>query len=329
MSESVNPSEVGSDLQRFEQVVTCEPVRQKFEHMLAEPARSINTSRALVQAPALRIKTSGDSASKLASAIRSIQTIQSSVSAFSEWAADRLRQIEAIREAVILSTRQINNFKPPHGLLDLIRAFQAINEYKLRLPAIPRVLLIASEYTRIVSLWANTERPIWCVDLQRLDPYSFEELVGHVMRLLGRKNVEVTRRSGDGGVDIYYDIDDHFEHAIGCVQVKRLANTVSRPDLQRLVGAREDDRNGRRVKLGAFITTSRFSKPARVYALTHSIRLIDGEQFIELMSQAGIKKIGEMPYVPSPKTEFSSTIAIATNAGAYQLELSLPDLSKS
>lgn len=68
------------------------------------------------------------------------------------------------------------------------------------------------------------------------------------------------------------------------IQVKHYAadHAVGRPGIQAFVGAIAG-RNGK----GLFVTTSKFSKPARDYAAQQHIVLIDGEKLASLMIEHG------------------------------------------
>ena len=87
-------------------------------------------------------------------------------------------------------------------------------------------------------------------------------------------------KSGDEGVDGVIR-----EDALGLdqiyVQAKRWRNVVSRPDIQKFVGAL----HGQRASKGVFITTSTFSGEATAYAdsITPRVVLIDGKELTQLM----------------------------------------------
>ncbi len=65
------------------------------------------------------------------------------------------------------------------------------------------------------------------------------------------------------------------------VQAQRWEGTVSRPEIQKFVGALQ----GKKARKGIFITTSDFSKQAKDYAsaIKSSVVLIDGESLAGLM----------------------------------------------
>ncbi|WP_370260306.1 restriction endonuclease [Cryobacterium sp. TMT3-29-2] len=96
----------------------------------------------------------------------------------------------------------------------------------------------------------------------------------------------VTRLSNDGGIDGVIDRD-----VLGLsrvyIQAKRYAdsNVVGRPDIQAFVGALSG-----KADSGVFITSSRFSDGARVYAegVPTRVILIDGKRLTSLMIRYGV-----------------------------------------
>jgi restriction system protein len=118
-------------------------------------------------------------------------------------------------------------------------------------------------------------------------PEFFEQLVLDVLHAMGyggRRDAAVQRlgRSGDEGVDGVIR-EDALGLDVIYVQAKRwrIAQSVSRPDIQRFVGAL----HGQRAAKGVFITTSTFSGEAIAYAdsITPRVILIDGEELAQLM----------------------------------------------
>jgi restriction system protein len=116
-------------------------------------------------------------------------------------------------------------------------------------------------------------------------PEFLENLVLNVLHAMGyggRSENAVQRlgKSGDEGVDGVIS-----EDALGLdqiyVQAKRWRNPVSRPDIQKFVGAL----HGQRASKGVFITTSTFSSEAKAYAdsITPRVILIDGKELTQLM----------------------------------------------
>lgn len=122
--------------------------------------------------------------------------------------------------------------------------------------------------------------------LLKMDPTEFEELIGHLLVALGFDGVEVTKRSGDGGIDVRGVLIAPGSIRIRlAVQVKRWQNNVHSPTVQQVrgsLGAHEQ---------GLIITTSSFSPGAREEAARPDatpVALIDGEQLVGLLVEQGI-----------------------------------------
>lgn len=121
--------------------------------------------------------------------------------------------------------------------------------------------------------------------VKQTDPSFFERLVVDLLVRMGyggsREDAgRVVGRSGDGGIDGIIN-EDRLGLDTIYIQAKRWENIVSRPEVQKFVGALQ----GQKAKKGVFITTSNFSKEAVDFA--HSIEnrviLIDGDRLAQLM----------------------------------------------
>lgn len=122
--------------------------------------------------------------------------------------------------------------------------------------------------------------------LMAMSPFKFEELVGEVLRSLGFENIEVTAKTGDGGIDVMGEliVAGAIKSNV-CVQVKRLKSNVQRGCISELRGSL------RPHQTGLFITTSDFSKPAIDEAndpYKAPISLINGKEFVEILCSYGI-----------------------------------------
>lgn len=91
--------------------------------------------------------------------------------------------------------------------------------------------------------------------LDKLDPFEFEQFVAERYQEDGFK-VNVTRKSGDFGIDIWIEKDNKR----GAVQCKRYSreNKVGRPEIQSFAGALQSEN----ADFGIFITTGYFSDNA-------------------------------------------------------------------
>jgi restriction system protein len=123
--------------------------------------------------------------------------------------------------------------------------------------------------------------------LREMAPEEFEQLVGRLLGAMGYENIEVTRRSSDGGVDVLAEIEVGVLRLRAAVQVKRLKGNVQRPVVSQLRG----DMALWDVDQGMIITTGGFSGGAKQVARLRNvtpITLIDGEQLTDLLVEQGI-----------------------------------------
>lgn len=124
--------------------------------------------------------------------------------------------------------------------------------------------------------------------LLALTPTEFEELVSVLLAEIGFEDIEVTKRSGDGGIDVRGTL------VVGDVVRTRMAvqakkwkpqNRVQAPTVQQVRGSLGTHEQG------LIITTSDFSSGARTEAARPNavpVALMNGEQLIALMAQYGL-----------------------------------------
>jgi restriction system protein len=111
-----------------------------------------------------------------------------------------------------------------------------------------------------------------------INPYQFEEFVGHLLECMGY-HARVTQKSADGGVDIIASKDElGFEAPIIKVQCKQTQGTIGQPDVAQLYGHVESS------EFGLFVTLGNFTADARRFERSkRNLRLIDGKALIELI----------------------------------------------
>ena len=115
-------------------------------------------------------------------------------------------------------------------------------------------------------------------------PEFFESMVLDVLHAMGygatTADLQRTQTSADEGIDGIITLDRLGLEKV-YIQAKRWANGVSRPEIQKFVGALA----GQGATRGVFITTSGFTQGAKDYAkgVTSSVVLVDGEQLADLM----------------------------------------------
>lgn len=121
--------------------------------------------------------------------------------------------------------------------------------------------------------------------LKAVSPKFFEEIVVELLVKMGyggsiAEAGNATKYTNDEGIDGIIK-EDKLGLDVIYIQAKRWEGTVSRPEIQKFVGALA----GQRAKKGVFITTSNFSKEAISYAgqMDTKIVLIDGEQLAQYM----------------------------------------------
>lgn len=123
--------------------------------------------------------------------------------------------------------------------------------------------------------------------LYSINPYDFEKVVSELLIKMGYGDSEVTKKSGDGGVDAIVREDKLGLDKI-FVQVKRYSedNLVNEKQMRDFLGAL----SAWNVQKGIFVTTSRFDKKARSSAekSDKKVRLIEGNELANLMIEYGI-----------------------------------------
>ena len=118
-------------------------------------------------------------------------------------------------------------------------------------------------------------------DLMQLSGTEFEVCVTGLLQRIGFRT-ELTRATGDGGIDIVAYLDRPIVGGRYLVQCKRFtdATPVGAPMVREFYGAFVADRSA--VK-GLFITTSSFSAQAREFVQNLPIELVDGAQLKALL----------------------------------------------
>ena len=140
-----------------------------------------------------------------------------------------------------------------------------------------------SEYPEELKPWREKLAEV----LQNMDPYGFERLTQRVLRESGFTQVNVTKKSGDGGIDGTgkLKINGIFSFNVA-FQCKRYAGSVGTPAIRDFRGSLSTD-----IEKGVMITTGTFSTAAKEEASNpgkQQIELIDGEEFITKLAELGL-----------------------------------------
>ena len=111
-----------------------------------------------------------------------------------------------------------------------------------------------------------------------LKGFAFEPFIAHILNIIGY-NTRVTKKSGDGGVDIVAFKDElGIEPPIIKVQVKCVEGAIGAPAVQALYG------NVETGEYGLFITLGDFTKQAGDFAkVKTNLRLMDGQEVVNII----------------------------------------------
>lgn len=123
--------------------------------------------------------------------------------------------------------------------------------------------------------------------LQSMDPYGFERLTQRILRECGFSQVEVTKKSGDGGIDGTgkLRINGIFSFNVA-FQCKRYSGAVGPGEVRDFRGSLTQN-----IEKGVLITTGSFSKAAKLEAADpgkQQIDLIDGEGLVDKIAECAI-----------------------------------------
>lgn len=137
--------------------------------------------------------------------------------------------------------------------------------------------------------------------LLALSPRAFEYFAGDLLTYVGLQSVEVTRYSGDGGIDAqgFLSARSELVRVRTGVQVKRHRQNVRRPDVDRFIGAL-----GGSFSHGILITTSGYAPDALRRAAESPllrVSMISGDHVADLMARHGLGLLA--PPGPAPRLD--------------------------
>jgi HJR/Mrr/RecB family endonuclease len=180
--------------------------------------------------------------------------------------------VPPLRKDEVLENETLRNFAPFKGMMGtnfvlrdpaMIAELQEKIEGRLR-PLVP----ISEELVQPIDAIKNAETALRNAELEttnalrkhiaEMSSTTFELLVSVLFLKLGYKNVVVTKRTGDGGIDVKAIL---VVEGVGnfktCIQVKRQQTLVGRPVVQSLRGSLGSH------EVGIVVTSSGFSDGAR------------------------------------------------------------------
>lgn len=144
--------------------------------------------------------------------------------------------------------------------------------------------------------------------LERMTGAEFEKLCSIVVKHLGFE-AEVTKVSGDGGIDILAHNNNLLVSGKYVIQCKRYKGSVGEPVVRDLYGVVMS----RNANKGILMTTGSFTKAAVDFAKDIQIELVDGKMFGELCQKCGVN-LGEYEY---SKNADSSSNSLQMELGNY------------
>ena len=142
--------------------------------------------------------------------------------------------------------------------------------------------------------------------LREMKPDAFERLCQRLLREHGFTRVEVTGRSGDGGIDGTGVLRVNLLSFHVNYQCKRYAGTVGPGSIRDFRGALAG-----RADKGLFITTGRFTKDAEREAVRDgamAIDLINGDELCGLLRDKGLGVVTETVERVTPDRGFFSAL---------------------
>jgi restriction system protein len=153
-----------------------------------------------------------------------------------------------------------------------------------------RLRTASTEVEQAIERWNDRTKGELLEQLGQIDPGTFEDLVGELLEKIGFEEVEVTKRSGDGGIDVRGVLTvGGVTRVKTAIQVKRWSKNVPDRVVRELRGSIGP------AEQGLIITTSGFTPAAKKEAQMTDrapVTLVDGKLLAEQLAQheIGIKR---------------------------------------
>ena len=166
--------------------------------------------------------------------------------------------------------------RTPHSIAQLLRRFAILGKAKVTEEDAKETLAAFGLTPHSINSTADAR------ELDSLSGVEFERLILALLQRMGFR-AEMTRTTGDGGIDIVAYLDKPIIGGRYLIQCKRFAESlIGAPVVREFYGAVVADRKA--VK-GILITTSGFTTQAREFAETLHIELIDRSQLTNLLAE--------------------------------------------
>lgn len=135
------------------------------------------------------------------------------------------------------------------------------------------------------------------------DGLDFERQVHVLLKKMGFE-ADVTKASGDGGIDIIAHSKEHITGGKYIIQCKDWSKPVGEPPVRDLYGVVTAENANK----GILITTSIFTSPAIKFAEGKPLELIDGTKFNQLLLKYGLTEIKGESYSVSDEERIEELI---------------------
>lgn len=124
------------------------------------------------------------------------------------------------------------------------------------------------------------------MSVETMSGIEFERLVASLIKKMGFE-VNSTKATGDGGIDIIAYNDQPMFEGKYIIQCKRWNGSVGSPPVRDLYGVVTHERANK----GILITNSTFSNDAIKFAMNKQIELIDGNKLNSLLKSYGLSRL--------------------------------------
>jgi predicted RecB family endonuclease len=164
----------------------------------------------------------------------------------------------------------------------------------------------------------------WIPDLdERMSGEAFEEYVCEVLRRNGYKHVELTKRSGDYGIDILADYKGE-SYAFQCKLYQKPVGVAAVQQVYSGCQYYECDQ-------AIVVTNNRFTAQAKALAQSNGVTLWDGQYLDSLKRKANAHSLFHFrkPQIERPIDPYKSVIDVLLEAGYASVDLLVEQLSFS
>lgn len=150
-------------------------------------------------------------------------------------------------------------------------------------------------------------------NINSLSGVEFEKVCQKLVQNMGFKT-EITKASGDGGVDLIAYNNQPLLSGKYIIQCKRYTGSVGEPIIRDLYGVITSERANK----GILMTTGHFTKSAIAFAEGKPIELIDGVVMQDLFSQYGLLS-------PLQKNKATGSTNLSKNINLQELFVPIPE----